>query len=53
MNKNEKNAKTQKENNHHHMRVNQAIIQVWNQSTIAYPWCDSHSTSISACGVWG
>ena len=19
----------------------------------AYPWCYSHSTSISACGVWG
>ena len=30
MYKNEKNAKTQNGNNHHHMRVNQAIIQVWN-----------------------
>ena len=20
--------------------------------TIAYPWCDGHSTSISACEVW-
>ena len=21
--------------------------------TTAYPWCDGHSTSISACRVWG
>ena len=21
--------------------------------TTAYPWCDGHFTSISACGVWG
>ena len=21
--------------------------------TTAHPWCDGHSTSISACGVWG
>jgi len=21
--------------------------------TIAHSWCDGHSTSISACGVWG
>ena len=32
MYKNEKNAKTPKENNHQYIRVNQAIIQVWNQS---------------------
>ena len=32
MYKNEKSAKTPKENNRHHMRVNQAIFQVWNQS---------------------
>ena len=25
-----------------------------NENTItAYPWCDGHSTSISACEVWG
>ena len=24
-----------------------------NGTTTAHPWCDSHSTSISACGVWG
>ena len=21
--------------------------------TTARPWCDSHSTNISACGMWG
>ena len=21
--------------------------------TTAHPWCDGHSKSISACGVWG
>ena len=21
--------------------------------TPAHPWCDGHSTDISACGVWG
>ena len=24
-----------------------------NGTTTAHPWCDGHSTSISACGVWG
>ena len=22
-------------------------------ATITYPWCDGHSISISACGMWG
>ena len=25
----------------------------YKNSTIAHSWCDSHSTSISAYGVWG
>ena len=23
------------------------------KSTNAHPWCNGHTTSISACGVWG
>ena len=28
------------------------ILKFPNHFIIAYPWCDGHFTSISACGVW-
>ena len=29
------------------------VIYFHKHVTTAHPWCDGHSTSISACGVWG
>ena len=32
-------------------KKNDRDVKGWKRIT-AYPWCDGHSTSISACGVW-
>ena len=28
-------------------------IEIVSLNTTAHPWCGGHSTSISACGIWG
>ena len=35
------------------IKYNVGLVKVETQMTAAYPWCDGHSTSINACGVWG